>query len=125
MPRHQSKTVMLYIVSGRIVSLSDVQYLRPGKLIEMSRGYKSLPVYHQFSVGIWHLCFIPLPTLKRVEDVIQGRRKEHEIGSVKSSTLTVEINMRKKTELCEKLHTHHGLLSTGQSGQIAARDTVL
>jgi nitrogenase molybdenum-iron protein alpha/beta subunit len=76
-------------------------------------------------VGRWFLYFIPLPTLKRVEDVIQGRRKEHEIGSVKSSTLTVEINMRKKTELCEKLHTHHGLLSTGRSGQIAARDTVL
>jgi hypothetical protein len=31
--------------------------------------------------------FIPLPTLKRVEDVIQGRRKEHKIRSVKSSTL--------------------------------------
>jgi hypothetical protein len=42
-------------------------------------------------VGRWYLYFIPLPTLKGVEDVIQGRRKEHKIGSVKSSTLTVEI----------------------------------
>lgn len=46
-----------------------------------------MPVNHQFSVGIWHLYFIPLPTLKGVEDVVQGRRKEHKIRSVKSSTL--------------------------------------
>jgi hypothetical protein len=94
MPRHRSTTAMLYSFLEESSPLSDVHYLRPEKLLEVCPCTTNFQICHQY--------FIPLPTLKGVEDVVQGRRKDHKIRSVKSSTLTVEINMRKKTELCDR-----------------------